>query len=108
MADTILGVVRIASQVDGSVTLPGPVLGVPADALTIPMVGFPPDCKLRKGERVTLVKEPSGLFAARPYVRSTVITNRIGTQNQSFLVFSTDEPGPPNVLHVRPIQNDKQ
>lgn len=37
--------------------------------LSLPMVGFPPGFKLRRGERVTVVYEPSGP-AVRPLVRA--------------------------------------
>ncbi len=39
--------------------------------LSVPMVGFPPGFKLRKGERVVLVQEESGA-AVRPLVRARV------------------------------------
>lgn len=39
--------------------------------LTVPLVGFPPDFRLRPGERVILVDEPTGPVA-RPLVRAIV------------------------------------
>jgi hypothetical protein len=108
MADKIFGLVRIASQVQvngqDSVTLSTPMMGLPAGTVTIPMDGFPDGFKLKPGERVTLAQEPSGRFIVKPHVRPSLVTGRVaGGHVQSFVVFTTDEPGPPNVMHVRPI-----
>jgi hypothetical protein len=104
MADKILGLVRIASQVNDSVTLMTSLLGAPAGSVSIPMVGFPSGFQLRPGERVALVQESSGRYAVRPHVKATVVTGAgPGSKNQSYVVFTTDEPGPPNVLATRPL-----
>jgi len=104
MADKILGLVRIATQVNDLVTLTTPLLGAPAGTLSIPMVGFPVGFQLRPGERVALVQEPSGRMAVRPHVKSTVVTGPgTGGKSQSYVLFTTDEPGPPNVMGIRPL-----
>jgi hypothetical protein len=91
VADKILKVVKVEEQKQGSVLI------------SIPMVGFPDGFQLRPGESVTLVEETSGRLAVRPLVRATVATGR-GKDggSESFVVFTTDEAGPPNVVATRP------
>jgi hypothetical protein len=92
MAEKILRVVRVDEQRGGAVTL------------SVPMIGFPEGFQLRKGEKVTLVEDALGNLGVRPLVRTTVVTGRRADgRTESFVVFSTDEPGAANVMATRPL-----
>lgn len=49
--------------------------------VSLPMVGFPPGFKLRPGERVVVVNEPSGP-AVRPLVRAEVVSGEQAQQER--------------------------